>query len=39
MVEINVGGAYPFLDGTIEPLYIWDVLTLGYVVDTNILYV
>ena len=35
-VDIVVGGEHPLLDGEFELIYIWDILALGYSVDTNI---
>ena len=35
-VDLIEGGGYPFLDGAVEPLNLWDVFTFGYGVEPNL---
>ena len=35
-VEIVVGSAYHILESTVEPLYLWDLIDLGYGVYNNL---
>ena len=35
-VKLIVGGEYPFLDGVVNLINLWDVFAFGYGVETNL---